>query len=86
MPEADELDALIALLAAHGRCTPERLAGLLSHPRWLVSRRLRALWLEDLVSAEGHVWRLTKRGWVRARELRRDEERFEWLIRTRVRT
>ena len=82
------MDTLIALLATQGPCTADLLARLSGGHRWLVHRRLRAAWGEDLVSViattrAGDVWRLTARGRARAVQLREDEPRFARLARTR---
>jgi hypothetical protein len=45
-----------------------------------------AAWEAGLVDVDGSMYRLGTLGHFRARELRRDERRFEGLIRTRTGT
>jgi predicted transcriptional regulator len=77
-------DALIASLAAYGPSTLAQLATRLRAREWRLRRQLVAAWEAGLVDVDGSVYRLGTLGHFRARELRRDEHRFEGLIRTRT--
>jgi predicted transcriptional regulator len=77
-------DALIASLAAYGPSTLAQLATRLRAREWRLRRQLVAACEAGLVDVDGSVYRLGTLGHFRARELRRDEHRFEGLIRTRT--
>lgn len=81
---ADVQDALIASLAAYGPSTLAQLAERLRAREGRLRRQLVAAWEAGLVDVDGSVYRLGALGQFRARELRRDERRFEGLIRTRL--
>ena len=78
-------DALIASLAAYGPTRFEALAKRLRVREGRLRRQLVAAREAGLVDViDGSVYRLGALGHFRARELRRNEVRFDGLIRTRT--